>query len=169
VPSEVASALVTRLAESGWLAIEEPLVRRADFRSSLDPAQERLAQSLQRRLAEAGLEAPSLRTLADELAADPAKLRAIAHHLEREGRLVAAPEELFFERGCVEALIGRVLAHFADAPELDTQTLKTLIGASRRTAMPLMALLDDLQVTRRDGSLRRLLHREPRWSRSRTA
>jgi hypothetical protein len=29
--------------------------------------------------------------------------------------------------------------------------------------MPLMALLDDLQITRRDGSLRRLLHREPRW------
>jgi selenocysteine-specific elongation factor len=169
VPSEVASALVTRLAEAGWLAIEEPLVRRADFRSSLDPAQERLAQSLLRRLAEAGLEAPSLRTLADELASDVAPLRALAHHLEREGRLVAAPEELFFERGCVEALIGRVLAHFAGAPELDTQTLKTLIGASRRTAMPLMALLDDLQVTRRDGSLRRLLHREPRWSRSRPA
>ena len=52
---------------------------------------------------------------------------------------------------------------FASASELDTQTLKALIGASRRTAMPLMALLDDLQVTRRDGSLRRLLHREPRW------
>ena len=38
-----------------------------------------------------------------------------------------------------------------------------MIGASRRTAMPLMALLDDLQVTRRDGSVRRLLNREPRW------
>ena len=47
--------------------------------------------------------------------------------------------------------------------ELDTQTLKTLIGASRRTAMPLMALLDDLQITRRDGSLRRLIGTEPRW------
>ena len=57
-----------------------------------------------------------------------------------------------------------MLEHFARAPELDTQTLKNLIGASRRTAMPLMALLDDLQVTRRDGSVRRLLHREARWS-----
>ena len=45
----------------------------------------------------------------------------------------------------------------------DPQALKALIGTSRRTAMPLMALLDDLQVTRRDGSVRRLLSRTPRW------
>jgi len=66
-------------------------------------------------------------------------------------------------------LIDRVLAHFdsgsADdsSVDLDTQTLKSFIGTSRRTAMPLMALLDDLQITRRDGSQRRLLNREPRW------
>jgi len=169
VPSEIASALVTRLAEAGWLAIDEQTVRRADFRSSLDAGQERLAQAILRCLGEAGLEPPSLRTLTEELAADPAKLRAIAYHLERQGQLVAAPEELFFERACVERLIERVLEHFASSPELDTQTLKNLIGASRRTAMPLMALLDDLQVTRRDGSVRRLLNREVRWSRGRPA
>jgi len=38
-----------------------------------------------------------------------------------------------------------------------------MIGTTRRTAMPLMALLDDLQVTRREGSVRRLRAREPRW------
>ncbi len=168
VPGEIASALVVRLADQGWLAIDEQIVRRADFRSSLDADQERLGQSLLHRLGEAGLEAPSLKTLADELAVDVAKLRAIAHHLERQGRLVAAPEELFFARACIERLIERVLEQFALAPELDTQTLKNLIGASRRTAMPLMALLDDLQVTRRDGSVRRLLHRDPRWSKRST-
>ncbi len=169
VPAEVADALVARLADAGWLTIEDQLVARADFRARPDPAQQRLADALLRRLAESGLEAPSLRVLAGELAAPPEKLRALAHHLERQGRLVAAPEELFFDRGAVEALIARVLAHFDARPELDTQTLKTLIGASRRTAMPLMALLDDLQITRRDGSLRRLLQRTPRWPRGRPA
>ena len=169
VPSEIASGLVKSLAEEGWLAIDEQIVRRSIFRSSLDASQERLAQSLLRRLGETGLEAPSLRTLSEELAVDVSRLRAIAHHLERQGQLVAAPEELFFERACVEHLIERVLEHFSSSPELDTQTLKNLIGASRRTAMPLMALLDDLQVTRRDGSVRRLLHREPRWSTGRFA
>ncbi len=163
VPSEVASTLIARLAESGWLVIDEQIVHRADFRAQLDAGQTRLAEALLRRLREVGLEAPSLRTLAEELAVDVLRLRAIAHHLERQGQLVAAPEELFFERASVRQLIERVLDHFERAPELDTQTLKNLIGASRRTAMPLMALLDDLQITRRDGGLRRLLHREPRW------
>ncbi len=162
VPSQVASALVARLAESGWLAIDEQLVRRSDFRSQLEAGQERLAEALLRRLHEAGLEAPSLRTLSEELTADLSQLRAIAHHLERQGELVAAPEELFFARASVQQLIDRVVDHFERSPELDTQTLKNLIGASRRTAMPLMALLDDMQITRRDGNLRRLLNREPR-------
>ena len=60
-------------------------------------------------------------------------------------------------------LIEDVVAHFASSDELDTQTLKAMIGASRRTAMPLMALLDELQITRRDGSLRRLIGSEPKW------
>ncbi len=157
VPGEVAAAALQRLAETGWLAIDEQRVARADFRSRLDPDQQRLAEALLRRLVEAGLEAPALRTLAEALGTDPGRLRAIAHHLEREGHLVAAPDELFFARDCVDALIGRVRAHFERSPELDTQTLKTLIGASRRTAMPLMALLDDLQITRRDGTVRRQL------------
>ena len=93
----------------------------------------------------------------------PARLRELAHYLEREGQVVAAPDELFFDREAVSALIDRVLAHFDQSEELDTQTLKALIGTSRRTAMPLMALLDDLQITRRTGSTRRLLTRTPRW------
>lgn len=169
IPADVATALLARLVATGWLTSEAQLVARADFRSSLDAEGERLASELLRRLADARLEPPSLRALADALAVAPEKLRAIAHHLERQGRLVAAPDELFFERGAVEALIARVLAHFESQPELDTQTLKTLIGASRRTAMPLMALLDDLQITRRDGSLRRLLQPRPRWPRDRPA
>mgnify|MGYP001819533513 FL=1 len=88
----------------------------------------------------------------------------MAHFLERRGDLVAAPDELFFDRASVLDLIDRVIAHFEASDELDTQTLKAMIGTSRRTAMPLMALLDDLQITRRDGSLRRLLGTTPRWS-----
>jgi len=167
VSSAIASGLLARLAEAGALAIEEPHVRRTAFRARLDADQERLARAVVERLERAGLEAPALRTLAEELDADPARLRVVVHHLEREGRLVAAPEELFFARGSVVDLIGRVIAHFARTSVLDTQTLKQLVGASRRTAMPLMALLDELQITRRDGGLRRLLQREPRWSRGR--
>ena len=38
-----------------------------------------------------------------------------------------------------------------------------LEAGSKPELMAVMALLDDLQVTRRDGSVRRLLNRTPRW------
>ncbi len=163
VPREVGAALLARLAARGELAIEAETVARRGFETRLDETEGELAERLRERFAQAALDAPTLRTLSEESGEDERRLRAVAHYLEREGALVAAPEDLFFDRASVIALIERVVAHFVDHEELDTQTLKTMIGTSRRTAMPLMALLDDLQITRRDGSLRRLINETPRW------
>jgi selenocysteine-specific elongation factor len=162
VTSEAGAILLMRLAERNEILIQEEIVSRTGFESSLDEAQSRLADLLRTRFAEAALEAPTLRTLADELGEDPVIVRDLGHYLERQHVLVAAPDDLFFDRACVLALIQRVVTHFESNEELDTQTLKALIGTSRRTAMPLMALLDDLQITRRDGSIRRLLNKTPR-------
>jgi len=162
VAPEAAAGLIARLAERGALAIRGESVARPGFEPTLDPDETRLAERLAERLARDALDPPNLRALAEELAEEPVRLRELAHHLERQGRLVAARDDFFFDRAAVQALIERVVAHFESRDELDTQTLKALIGTSRRTAMPLMALLDDLQLTRRDGSLRRLLNRTPR-------
>jgi len=162
VTSEAGAILLKRLAERDQILIREEIVSRKGFESSLDEAQLRLADLLRARLAEAALDAPTLRTLADDLGEDPVVLRDLSHYLERQSVLIAAPDELFFDRACVLALIQKVVQHFESNEELDTQTLKALIGTSRRTAMPLMALLDDLQITRRDGSIRRLLNKTPR-------
>jgi selenocysteine-specific elongation factor len=162
VTSDAGAILLMRLAERGEILIREEIVSRKGFKSSLDQTQSRLADLLRTRFADAGLEAPTLRTLADELGEDPVVVRDLGHYLERQRVLVAAPDELFFDRECVLALIQKVVSHFESHEELDTQTLKALIGTSRRTAMPLMALLDDLQITRRDGSIRRLLNEMPR-------
>ena len=163
VHPDAGAALLALLLARGEIAVQGEIVIRTGFSPRLDEAQARLVERLRARFREAGLEPPALRGLAEELGVDPRPLRALTHFLEREGSLVAAPEELFFDRQAVGELIERVLAHFEEADELDTQTLKALIGASRRTAMPLMALLDELQITRREGSLRRLHQRTPRW------
>ena len=160
---EAGGALLASLVERGDIEIRGEIATRVGFSTSLDTAQSRIVDALEKRFREAGLEPPALRTVVEEMAEDEKRVRELAHYLERDGVLVATPDELFFDRGAVVDLIGRVVAHFEDQEELDTQTLKSIIGTSRRTAMPLMALLDDLQVTRRDGSVRRLLNREPRW------
>ena len=163
VSRDAGTFLIDRLAEQGALRIQDEVVCAVGFESRLDDAQAAIAEKLRARYAAAALEPPTLGTLAEELNETPDLIREISHFLDREGVVVAAPDELFFDRSAVTELIEKVLAHFESNPELDTQTLKAFIGTSRRTAMPLMALLDDLQITRRDGSLRRLLGSSPRW------
>lgn len=159
VTSEAGAILLKQLALRKEIVIKEEIVSRKNFESSLDQAQSRLADLLRSRLAKAALDAPTLRTLAEDLGEDPKVVRELGHYLERQGELIAAPDELFFDRRSVLELVEKVVSHFDSNDELDTQTLKALIGTSRRTAMPLMALLDDLQITRRDGSIRRLLNK----------
>jgi selenocysteine-specific elongation factor len=161
VSSEAGALLLKRLAKRKDIAIHGEIVARAGFESSLDDAQSELAERLRERFSQTGLDPPALRTIAEDSGEDERRLRAIAHYLEREKVLIAAPDDLFFDRTKVLELIDRVVAHFESNDELDTQTLKALIGTSRRTAMPLMALLDDLQITRRDGSIRRLIGAAP--------
>jgi selenocysteine-specific elongation factor len=69
---------------------------------------------------------------------------------------VHARADLWFDARAVAALRQRVLDHFASREELDTPSYKTLIGTSRRTAVPLMELFDAERLTVRRGEVRRL-------------
>ena len=67
-----------------------------------------------------------------------------------------APGELWFDAEAVRDLRQRVIAHLREHGRLETSTYKGLIGTSRRTAVPLMELLDDQHVTVRRGDARHL-------------
>jgi len=84
------------------------------------------------------------------------RLRDLLAHLEREGRLVRARDDLWFDRSTIDALRDRVVDHLRQHGSLETPAYKTLIGTSRRTAVPLMELFDAERVTVRRGAARRL-------------
>ena len=83
-------------------------------------------------------------------------LRDLLAHLERAGRLVRAPGDLWFDASAIEELRERIRAHFRDHDALDTKDYKALIGTTRRTAVPLMELFDEEHLTVRRGDVRRL-------------
>ena len=82
------------------------------------------------------------------------KLRDLLAHLERQGALVRAPGELWFDRAAIDALRARVIAYLGEHGRLETPAYKALIGTSRRTAVPLMELFDEEHVTARRGEVR---------------
>lgn len=159
VPSEIADCALAALEKRRAVEIEGERVRRPDHEPVLDAATRATLERLVTEARTAGLEPPGPREWADALGVSIDRFRDLVAHLEREGRLVRAPGDLWFDRAAVDALCARVTAHFADHETLDTQSYKSLIGTSRRTAMPLMELLDALHITRRRGDVRMLRKR----------
>ena len=80
-------------------------------------------------------------------------------YLEREGALVRAAGDLWFDSKAVDALRERVIAQLREHGPLETPDYKALIGTSRRTAVPLMELFDEEHVTFRRGDARVLRDR----------
>jgi len=154
VQSETADLALERLESRGEIAIESQLVRRADHTPTLDPKAKAAVDRICAEAREAGLEPASARDWSERLGISAELFRDLVAHLEREHKLVRAPGDLWFESEAIEELRGRVVAHFESHDELDTRAYKDLIGTTRRTAMPLMELLDDLHVTRRVGDVR---------------
>ena len=65
-----------------------------------------------------------------------------------------APGDLWFDRAAIDELSQRVVAYLKLHGEIGPAAYKQLTGTTRRTTVPLMELLDELHVTRRQGDVR---------------
>jgi selenocysteine-specific elongation factor len=147
---------LTQLCAAGLVGVEGDLVRLASHRPSLRKSDEARAARIATEAAAAGLEPPSLKEWASRLRVSVEHARELASHLVRQGQIVRAPGDLFFDRAAVDALRERVVAYLQQHGAIDTAAYKTLIGTSRRTAVPLMELFDEERLTLRKGEARAL-------------
>ena len=154
VAPEAFEHALARLAERQEVSILGDLVRAAGFEALLSAADRAHCEKLAAGARTAGLEPPALREWSERLGLAVDKLRDLLAHLEREGALVRAPGELWFDSAAVDALRERVVAHLREHGRLETPAYKALIGTSRRTAVPLMELFDEQHVTARRGEAR---------------
>ena len=145
---------VARLVAAGRVVDAPEGIRAASHRGGLQGADVALAERIRSESREAGLEPPSLKEWSEVLGRKPETLRALFAHLVREGALVAAPDSFWFDRSAVDALRERVVAHLKQHGALETPAYKTLIGTTRKHAMPLMELFDQERVTLRVGNKR---------------
>jgi len=161
VPRAAFELALARLVASGTVEAADELVHRADFVPRLTQRQEAIAAQLRADAMIAGLEPPTPRDWAASLGVEPEELREVLAHLERDGSLVRAPGELWFDRVAVDELRTKLIAHLEAHGSLETPAYKDLIGTSRKYAVPLMELFDAEHLTVRRGETR-VLHRRAR-------
>jgi selenocysteine-specific elongation factor len=160
VPRPVVDRVLARLEERGQLESSEDLVHAADFAPRLTQRQEALAANLRADAMIAGLEPKTLRDQAAELECSDEELRDILAHLERDGSLVRAPGDLWFDRIVVDELRQKVIEYLEKHGGLSTPDYKNLIGTTRKYAVPLMELFDAEHLTVRRGEERVLRRRK---------
>jgi len=161
VPRSAFELALARLEAAGRVEAEESLVRLSDFVPRLTQRQEAIAAQLRADAMIAGLEPPTPRDWAGNLGVDPGELREVLAHLVRDGSLVQAPGDFWFDRISVEELRAKVIAHLETHGALETPAYKELIGTTRKYAVPLMELFDAEHLTVRRGEAR-VLRRSPR-------
>jgi len=154
VLAEAFELALARLAERGEIAIAGDLVRAGSFEAQLSATDRAHADRIAAEARAAGLEPPAPREWSERLGLPMQKLRDLLAHLEREGALVRAPGELWFDRAAIDALRERVIGFLREHGRLETPAYKALIGTSRRTAVPLMELFDEQHLTARRGDAR---------------
>lgn len=151
---------VARLAAAGRLEDAGDSLCLPGFLPILTRGQEAIAARVRATALAAGLEPPTFPEWRAMFACPEPELRGLLAHLERDGSLARAPGDLWFDRGAVDALRQRVVAHLRAQGTLETAAYKDLIGTSRKYAVPLMELLDNEHLTLRRGEAR-VLRRRP--------
>jgi selenocysteine-specific elongation factor len=158
LPENVARAAfelaLAHLEAAGRIAAEESLVRLAEWVPRLTQRQEAIAAQLRADAMIGGLEPKAPREWAESLSVEPDELREVLAHLVRDGSLVHAPGDLWFDRVAVDELRAKVVAHLEAHGALETPAYKDLIGTSRKYAVPLMELFDAEHLTVRRGEAR---------------
>jgi selenocysteine-specific elongation factor len=154
VPGEVGELALARLETAGQIELAGDVVRRAGHAPTLNAGAQAAIERIREEARTAGLDPPSPRDWAERLGVAADLFRDLVAHLERDGELVRAPGDLWFERAAVDDLREKVVAHLRAHGEIDTAAYKELTGTTRRTTVPLMELLDELKVTRRRGDVR---------------
>lgn len=158
LPENVARAAFEQalalLQQRGALETEREWVRAAGHVARLSRQDEVLAASIRANAMIAGLTPPTVAEQCEEFGVTPERLQGLLAHLARDGSLLRAPGDLWFDRGAVEELRERVIEYLERHGEITPAAYKALVGASRKFVVPLMELFDEQHLTRRRGEVR---------------
>jgi selenocysteine-specific elongation factor len=158
LPAEVVDWAVQHLGQSNLVRAagdELMLAANGAGADSLDFEEKKVA-AIEGAFRTAGLQAPSPRTLGEELRIEFGEMRRLMTVLLREKRLVRLGDDaLCMHRDVLETLKESV--RLLRGQTMDVGRFKELTGVSRKYAIPLLEYLDQERVTRRQGEQRIVL------------
>jgi len=151
-PAAVVDAVLDLGTREGRFEIAGSIVRAAGWRPALDARASDARAKLERRLAEARWQIPTVADLERELPGAP--VRALLPHLVREGAVEQIDQERYAARAALAEFRAALEAALGELGSATPAVLRDRFGLTRKYLIPLLEWADRRGVTRRSGDAR---------------
>lgn len=143
------------LEKDGGIRVELGKVRRSGFQARLSAQDEETLRRLEELAFQGDPTALSLDQLQVTLRLTPEKLERLLSVLTESRKVVRGKDGFFVQSGWLGEIVAKVRAQ--PKREISISDFKAITGLSRKYAIPLLELLDEMGVTRRVGETREVL------------
>ncbi|MCJ7611835.1 MAG: SelB C-terminal domain-containing protein [Candidatus Aminicenantes bacterium] len=155
VPKKAMILALKGLSREGKTRESGDVYSLAAFEAFLSPAEEDQLAELERISLRGELDARAIKDVQLRLHVSPKRMAKLLSILVERKRVVQGKNDFYVHSEWLDGLVAKLRAR-ADA-ELSVAEFKQLAGLTRKYAIPLLELLDEMGVTRRKGSVRVIL------------
>jgi selenocysteine-specific elongation factor len=155
LPQEAWRRLLDEMAGDGLLTLRDELVALAGHEVVLSEGEQELAEMIEGRFREGGLDPPAAAEVIPP--AEKGKAERIIALLIARGSLVRIRDGKLFHSEAIARLVAKLREYALGSETIDVAGFKQLAGVTRKNAIPLLEHLDESRITRRKGNLRVIL------------
>jgi selenocysteine-specific elongation factor len=143
------------LVKEGRASMDGDIVALVDFRVPLSPADEKILGEMETMFLKGEFGQVSLDEVRKAFHLTPGKLQALLSVLTERKKIVEGRDGFILHSRWLDDLVKRIRA--SGKKELTVAEFKSITGLTRKYAIPLLELLDEMGVTRRKGAVRDIL------------
>jgi selenocysteine-specific elongation factor len=154
-PRSVLLLALRALGKAGRVGAEDGLAWLADFRIPLSAADEKVLGELEEMFLKGEFGATTIEEIKARFRLRPGKLETLLSVLTERKTIVEGRDGYILHSRWLDELVARVRG--SGKRELSVADFKAMTGLTRKYAIPLLELLDEMGITRRRGSSREIL------------
>jgi selenocysteine-specific elongation factor len=155
LPRRVLSLVLKHLSRTGQISQDEESVSLADFFPLPSPEEEKLLRDMEAMYIEGELRLISLTEMQKRFGLSRKKFNRMLSFLIERRKIVLGKDGFFLHSRWLDEVIQKVRSF--ENNELSVSDFKQMTGLTRKFAIPLLELLDQMGVTRRRGPTREVI------------
>jgi len=147
-------ALLDRAEQEDLLFETKGIISHSSSRSRITELDEQVSLTLLALLQKASVAPPTIEALVVESKLDASIARRVLASMEDAGKLVRVGRDFYYDKQAYDSLLQSVISFLEKQGEASAADLKTVMGLSRKHAIPLLEHFDACLITKRRGDLR---------------